>query len=462
MLASQAKAISWLETQGFKRSDFGPDFEWGVATAAYQIEGAWNVDGKGPSIWDTFTHKRGKIKTGENADIACDFYNSYPSDIALMQQMGIPNSRFSIAWSRVLPEGTGKINQAGLDYYDRVIDKSLELGVNPWVTIFHWDLPQALEDKGGWADRQILGAFNEYADLITRKFGDRVKNWMVLNEPMAFTSLGYLLGIHAPGRRSIRKFVAACHHASMCQAEGGRIIRANVPNANVGTTLSASPITPKNDKPKNIAAAKRVDALINRIFLDPMIGKGYPTEDLPLIRSIHKYIEPGDLEKLAFEYDFVGLQYYTRQVVKSSLIPLIRANIVKPHKFGVAEDDITEMGWEVYPEGIYTLLKRFDAIPQIKKIIVTENGCAFPDKVEGENVHDPKRIQFLKDYLAQVLKAKREGVNVGGYFVWSFMDNFEWAEGYHPRFGLVHVDYETQQRRIKDSGKWYADFLKGK
>jgi beta-glucosidase len=461
MLATNAKALNWLQEDALRRADFGNDFLWGVATAAYQIEGAHNLDGKGPSIWDTFTHKKGKVKTHENGDMACDFYHRYPEDIALLRQMNVGNFRFSTAWSRILPEGKGQVNEKGLDYYKRVIDKCLEQGVRPWVTLYHWDLPQALEDDGGWVNRDILGHFNNYVDVVTRALGDRVKDWMVLNEPMAYTSLGYLLGIHAPGRRSIRAFVRASHHTVMCQAEGGRIIRANVPQANVGTTISASPIHPIDDRPKHVAAAKRADALINRIFLDPACGLGYPTEDLPLIRSIHKHMEPGDAEKLAFEFDFIGLQYYTRQVVKSSLIPLVRANVVKPEKLDIAKVDLTDMGWEVYPEGIYTLLKRFAAMPMVKKIIVTENGVAFPDQVDGEHIHDPRRIQFLKDYLAQVLKAKQEGVNVGGYFIWSFLDNFEWAEGYKPRFGLVHVDYATQQRRIKDSGLWFSDFLKG-
>ncbi len=461
MLAGGAKAAQWLEEDALTRAAFGSDFLWGTATAAYQIEGAMAEDGKGPSVWDTFSHRKGKIKTGENGDTACDFYHRYPEDIALLKEMHIQNFRFSLSWSRILPEGKGRINEKGLDFYKRLIDKCLENGVRPWVTIYHWDLPQALEDAGGWVNRDILGHFSEYANLVTRQLGDRVQDWMVLNEPMAFTSLGYLLGLHAPGRRSIRAFVRAAHHATMCQSEGGRIIRANVPNANVGTTISASPVHPKNDSPKHVAAAKRVDALINRIFIDPACGLGYPTEDLPLIRSIHKHMLPGDAEKLAFEFDFIGLQYYTRQIVKNSLIPFIRGNVVKPKKFGIPDEEITEMGWEVYPEGIYTLLKRFAAMPTVKKVIVTENGAAFPDLVDGDHVHDPRRIKFLKDYLEQVLKAKNEGVNVGGYFIWSFLDNFEWAEGYKPRFGLVHVDYATQQRRIKDSGHWFSDFLKG-
>jgi beta-glucosidase len=462
LIAGQGKAAQFLEDNALRRLDFGPDFLWGVATAAYQIEGAATEDGKGPSVWDTFSHRKGKIKTGENGDVACDFYHRYPEDLALMKGMGILNYRMSTAWSRVLPLGKGAVNEKGIDFYNRLIDKSLELGIRPWLTMYHWDLPQALQDKGGWANREVIGWFSEYADLITRRFGDRVKDWMVLNEPMAFTSLGYLLGIHAPGHHSIGQFVKAAHHATMCQAEGGRIARANVPNVHVGTTISASPITPKDDRPKHVAAAKRADALINRIFLDPACGLGYPTADLPLIRGIHKHMLPGDEEKIKFEFDFIGLQYYTRQIVKSSLIPFIRANVIKPEKFGIPKEDLTDMGWEVHPEGIYTLLKRFAAMPTVKKIIVTENGAAFPDKVDGDQVHDQRRIQFLKDYLVQVRKAKQEGVNVGGYFVWSFMDNFEWAEGYFPRFGLVHVDYPTQKRRIKDSGHWFTEFLNGK
>lgn len=459
LIAGQGKAANWLMDSEMTRNDFGKDFLWGVATAAYQIEGAWKEDGKGLSVWDTFSHRRGKIKTGENGDMACDFFHRYRDDMTLLRQMNFRNFRFSTSWSRIMPEGRGRINEKGLDFYQRLVDACLEQGIRPWLTIYHWDLPQALEDMGGWPSREILGHFNEYANLLTRRLGDRVKDWMVLNEPMAFTSLGYLLGIHAPGRKSIRAFVRAAHHATMCQAEGGRIIRANVPGANVGTTISAGPVHPKEDRPKHIAAAKRADALINRIFIDPACGLGYPTEDLPLIRSIHKHMQPGDADKLAFQFDFIGLQYYTRQIVKHALIPFIGANVVKPARFGIPPESITDIGWEVYPEGIYDLLKRFAAMPMVKQIIVTENGAAFPDTVTDGAVHDPRRTQFLKDYLAQVLRAKREGVNVGGYFVWSFMDNFEWAEGYKPRFGLVHVDYDTQERRIKDSGKWFSRFL---
>ena len=459
MLAKPLSAMPFWPGDPLRARDFGPDFQWGVATAAYQIEGAWNEDGKGPSVWDTFTHKKRKIQNNENADVSCDFYHRYEDDLGRMAAMNIPNNRFSLAWSRVIPEGTGKPNEKGLDFYDRVIDKTLDLGMQPWVTLYHWDIPQALEEKGGWLNRDVMGWFREYADLVTRRYGDRVKNWMVLNEPMAFTALGYLLGIHAPGRRGPYKFLKSVHHATMCQAEGGRVIRANVPEAHIGTTISASKITPKNEKPKHVKAAARVEALLNRLFLEPALGLGYPVDTLPFLKKMRKYIKEGDEEKMAFDFDFIGLQNYTREVVKKSIIPFIRANLIKPHKRGVPEDDITLMGWEVHPEGIYWLLKKFAAYPQIKKIIVTENGCAFEDKLENGRVSDPKRIRFLQNYLKQVLRAQREGVNVKGYFVWTFMDNFEWAEGYHPRFGLVHVDFETQKRIIKDSGKWYQGFL---
>lgn len=463
LIMKPAKAIPHLFDQSLKRSDFGPDFQWGVATAAYQIEGAWNEDGKGESVWDHFTHnKQGKIKNKENGDISCDFYHRYPQDLALMQSMAIPNNRFSLSWSRLFPEGIGTRNEKGFDYYDRVIDKCLELGLRPWITLYHWDLPQALEEKGGWTNRDVVGWFLDYADAATRRYGDRVKDWMILNEPLAFTSLGYFIGIHAPGKKGLGKFLPAAHHTSMVQGEGGRLVRANVPRANIGSTFSASHVQPRSDKPKDIRAAERIDKLLNRLYLEPTLGMGYPTKDFPALDKIHKHVQPGDMEKLAFDFDFHGLQNYTREIVKKAMIPYVWANFVKPEKRGVPEEDVTLMGWEVYPEGIYHLLKKFAAYPGIKKILVTENGCAFEDKLEGDRVRDPKRTKFIQDYLGQVLRAKREGVPVEGYFIWTFMDNFEWAEGYHPRFGLVHVDFETQKRTIKDTGLWYRDFLNGK
>lgn len=444
--------------QDFSAKDFGKNFKWGTATAAYQIEGAWNIDGKGPSIWDTFTHEKGNVLNFENGDVACDFYHNYKNDIDLVRQMNMDVFRFSTAWSRIIPNGTGQVNQKGIDFYNKVIDTCLEKGVEPWLTCYHWDLPQALEDKGGWTNRNIIDWFSEYVYKITRAYGDRVKNWMVLNEPMAFTAVGYMLGMHAPGKKSLKAFTQAAHHTTLCQAEGGRIIRNEVPNANVGSTFSCSYIEPKKQKPKHIKAAWKMDALLNRLFLEPALGLGYPTDGWKALERIYKWVRPEDENKMAFDFDFIGLQNYTRMVARSALWPpILWANQVKPEK--MEDVELTEMKWEVYPEGIYKMLRRFSEYKGVDKIIVTENGAAFPDKLENGAVHDHKRLQFYKDYLRNVLRAKHEGVNVQGYFAWSLMDNFEWAEGYHTRFGLVHVDFETQKRTIKDSGLWFKEFL---
>ncbi|MEZ4959989.1 MAG: GH1 family beta-glucosidase [Saprospiraceae bacterium] len=447
---------------GFSKKDFGENFLWGTATAAYQIEGAWQEDGKGPSIWDKFSHEKGNVKTGENGDVACDFYHRYAEDLALHKSLHFNAFRFSLAWTRLLPNGTGPVNQKGIDFYNQVIDQCLSLGMQPWVTLYHWDLPQALEDRGGWTNRDIVGWFSEYVELATKAFGDRVKNWMVLNEPFAFTGLGYMLGWHAPGRKGMRNFLPAVHHAALCQAEGGRIIRSNVPDANVGTTFSVSYVEPAKEKKGAQKAAARFDALLNRLFIEPALGMGYPSDTLPFLQKIEdKIAQPGDRERLAFDFDFFGLQNYFRLVAKHSLIvPYLWANEVPPKKRDVPEDHITDMGWEVTPEGMYRILQQIAAYEGVRKIIVTENGAAFPDTLENGQVNDPLRVQFYQDYLANVLRAKREGVPVEGYFCWSFLDNFEWQEGYRPRFGLVYVDYATQERVVKASGAWFKSFLK--
>lgn len=456
-----AKGILDADMLDLFRSDFGKDFKWGVATAAYQIEGAWNIDGKGPSIWDTFTHHPGKIKNKENGDVACDFYNQYRNDISLVKEMNMDAFRFSLAWSRILPNGIGAVNPAGIDFYNRVIDTCLEKGIDPWVTLYHWDIPQALEDKGGWANRDVINWFNEYVQLVTKKYGDRVKNWMVFNEPAAFTGLGYMTGTHAPGKKSLSKYPKTIHHVVLCQAEGGRMVRSEVPNANVGTTYSMSAIHPKSKIKKHEDAAKRMNALLNRLFVEPALGLGYPSKDFTYLKSMEKHMQEGDDKKMIFDFDFHGVQNYFRIVAtQSAFPPVLWANQVKPKKLVKDESELTDMEWEVYPEGIYEVINQLAAYKGVKKIYVTENGAAFQDKVEDGKVHDAKRVQFFKDYLAQVLKAKNEGAPVSGYFVWSLLDNFEWAEGFHPRFGLVHVDYETQQRTMKDSGLWFKEFLK--
>ncbi|MCH2023601.1 MAG: GH1 family beta-glucosidase [Saprospiraceae bacterium] len=449
-----------INDPGFTRASFGKDFKWGLATAAYQIEGAWNEDGKGPSVWDHMTHnKPGKIKNKENGDMACDFYHRYYDDIKLIKEMNFQVFRFSLAWARIFPDGTGKPNQKGIDFYHKVIDRCIELGIEPWITIYHWDLPQALEDKGGWANREIIGWFKGFAEFVTKEYGSKVKNWMVLNEPMCFTAVGYFAGVHAPGYVAPQKFLRAAHHATMVQAEGGRIIRRNVPDAYIGTTLSCSPVKPKGGKKAHEKAAYRADILLNRLYIEPLLGMGYPTEDFKFIKGINRYIQPGDMDLVEFDFDFIGLQNYTQTVVRKYILPYVWLLEQKAKNRGISDEKITEMGWEVYPEGIYEIIKQFAAYKNLPPIIITENGAAFKDKVEGNNVHDKQRIEFLQTYLKNVLKAKNEGVDIRGYFVWTFLDNFEWAEGYHPRFGLVHVDYETQKRTIKDSGLWFKNFL---
>ncbi len=442
----------------FTKQEFGDDFKWGVSTAAYQIEGGHNADGKSPSIWDTFSQKKKTIVDNHNGEIACNFYNHYAEDIAMMYKMNIPNYRFSISWTRILPNGTGAINYKGIDFYNKVIDFCLELGIEPWITIYHWDLPVVLQEKGGWTNRDIIQWFTYFVDCCIKKFGDRVKNWMVLNEPMVFTGAGYFLGVHAPGKKGLASFLAAAHHATMCQAEGGRVIRSLGSNFKIGSTISYSHIEPFTNNERDIKAATKVDALLNRTFLEPLLGLGYPTQDLKILQRIERFMFAGDEAKLAFDMDFIGLQNYTRELVAfAPFMPFVRAKIIKASQRNVPH---TLMNWEIYPASIYEALKRIGRYKNIKEIIVTENGAAFKDELNNDMVHDELRTDFLKSYIAEVLKAKKEGVNVNGYFVWTLLDNFEWAEGFHPRFGLVHVDFETQKRTIKKSGEWYGSFIK--
>lgn len=435
---------------------FGDNFAWGVSTAALQIEGAHDADGKGESIWDVFSKRKGKIFGGHHHYTACDFYNCYQRDIDLIKRLNIPNFRFSIAWSRLLPNGVGEVNQAGVEHYNKVIDYCLQQGVEPWITLYHWDLPQALENQGGWTNRAVVDWFSEYVALCAKSFGSKVKHWMVMNEPTVFTGAGYFFGIHAPGKTGLKNFLPAVHHATLCMAAGGKVLRELLPDAQIGTTFSCSHIEPYSNKPRDVSAAQRVDALLNRLFIEPVLGLGYP--ELSVLKGMEKYILPGDRENLQFNFDFIGIQNYTREIVAYSLFtPYIHAKLVKAEKRKVPT---TAMGWEVYPESIYHILKQFNAYPQIKKIYLTESGSAFPDELHDGEVNDPERVAYLQQYLQQVLRAKNEGCEVSGYFIWTLTDNFEWAEGYNPRFGIIHVDFETQHRVVKASGKWYADFLK--
>jgi beta-glucosidase len=365
--------------------------------------------------------------------------------------------RFSISWARILPNGIGQVNQKGLDFYHKVIDKCISVGIEPWITIYHWDLPQVLEAQGGWTNRKIVDWFSEYVNVITREYASKVKNWMVINEQLSFTGGGYMQGILAPGKKSIHAFMKAVHHSVICNAEGGRIVRKNVPNANIGTTFATTYVEPVDKNKKNIEAANRMDAVMNRLFIEPCLGLGYPVDTLPILKRLKKYYEPGDEERMVFDFDFIGIQYYFRTVAKKSMMPGMRAKEIKPSERGVPAN---EMEGEIYPEGLYHILKKFSQYKKVKNIIVTENGTCVPDKLENGKVRDTKRIDYFSDHLQAVLKAKKEGVNVNGYFVWSPTDNFEWNQGYRPRFGLVYIDFQTLERYMKDSGLWFKEFLK--
>jgi len=438
-------------------SDFGEDFTWGVASSAYQTEGAYLEDGKGPSIWDLFSHREKKIKDNSNGNKATSFYHRYIQDVILMDFLNIRNFRFSLSWPRLLPDGVGRKNEKGIEFYNNLIDFCLECNIEPWVTLYHWDLPQALEEKGGWTNRDIVGWFEEYVALCIRQFGDRVKNWMVLNEPVAFTGAGYFLGLHAPGKRGLQHFLPAVHHAALCQSIGARAIKSLNGALQVGTTFSCSPVDPVDKQKHSVEAAQRADVLSNRLFAEPLLGLGYPWQELKVLQGLERYMKPGDETLLQADLDFIGLQNYTREVVRfSTIMPYLNARLVKASRRSVPH---TDMDWEIYPEGIYRVLKRFHQYKGVKKIIITENGAAFPDKLEDGHVHDVDRISFFEQYLAQVLRAQQEGVNVAGYFAWSFTDNFEWAEGYSKRFGLVYVDYPSQRRIVKSSGFWFQHFL---
>lgn len=440
-----------------KKTDFGPDFQWGVSTASYQIEGAYKKHGKGLSIWDVFTQNSGNIKDGSNAKKSCNHYKYYKKDIGLLKKLHIPNYRFSISWPRILPNGIGQVNQKGIDFYNRVIDRCIDKGITPWITLYHWDLPYELEIKGGWTNRDILSWFAEYTEIAAKNFGDRVKNWLVLNEPATFIGAGYFLGYHAPGKKGINSFLPAMHHAMLCQGIGGRILKDNVPHCRVGTAISITQIDSDGTSAKDEQTKKRFDIIFNRLFVEPILGLGYPMNDFAVLKKVRQYMHHVDEKNLPFDFDFIGLQNYTREVIKyNPLIPYVKGKIIEAKERNV---NCTHMGWEIYPEAIYNMLHKLNAYGKIKEFIVTENGASFPDKREKKTIHDPQRVEFLKTHLKQVLRAKQDGINVNGYFVWTLMDNFEWAEGYTQRFGLIYTNFKNRKRYFKDSGYWFAEFL---
>jgi beta-glucosidase len=425
---------------------------WGAATASYQIEGAWNEDGKGESIWDRFSHTPGRIEDGSTGDVACDHYHRWREDVALMQDLGLRAYRFSISWPRLLPEGRGRINPAGLDFYDQLVDALLKARIEPFVTLYHWDLPQALQDRGGWPARPTAEAFVEYADLTARRLGDRVKHWMTLNEPWVSALVGYRDGRHAPGHTDLDQALAAAHHLLLAHAWAVPVLRQHSPQAQVGIVLNLSSQTPASPSAADRAAAWQADGTLNRWFLDPLAARGYPADSVAHYRRPLDFIRPGDMQAIATPLDFIGINNYTRNVVRSDEAPEAEnaPRTVWPGP------EYTDMGWEVYPEGLFELLGRLHFNYRFPALYVTENGAAYPDRVgPGGQVDDPQRVAYLKAHLAAAAQAVMAGVPLRGYFIWSLLDNFEWAHGYTKRFGLIYVDYATQRRIYKTSAHWY-------
>ena len=433
-------------------SSFPPDFVWGAATASYQIEGAAHEDGRSESVWDRFSATPGKVWNGDTGAVACDFYHRYPEDIALMRELGIDAFRFSIAWPRVLPAGRGSVNQAGLDFYDRLVDELLANGIEPFPTLFHWDTPQVLEDEGGWSSRSTAEAFVGYAEAVAERLGDRIKHWITHNEPWVVAWIGHSWGVHAPGRTSEADAVAAAHHLLLSHGWAVEAIRRAAPDAKVGITLNLAHAYPTSDSPEDEAAAWQVDGEGNRWFLDPLYRGSYPADLLERNELVAPHVRDGDLATIAAPTDFLGVNNYFRFLVSGGPAgPQIQRN---------PEAQYTAMDWEVYPDGLRQLLVRVANDYAPPAIYVTENGAAFGD-IRGHDgrVHDPERTAYIESYLGAVGRAIEDGAPVKGYFVWSLLDNFEWAEGYSKRFGIVYVDYPTLERVPKDSFYWYRDFI---
>ncbi len=432
------------------------DFTWGVATAAYQIEGAVTEDGRSPSIWDTFSHTPGKVDGGDTGDVACDHYHRVPEDIGLIKRLGADAYRFSIAWPRVVPGGDGPVNKAGLDFYDRLVDGLLEAGVTPFATLYHWDLPQALQDRGGWTVRETSEHFAAYAAHVVERLGDRVKDWATLNEPLCSAWIGHLEGRMAPGLTDLTAAVRASYHLHLGHGLAVQAIRAASSDARVGIVNNLSPIEPASGSEADLAAARRADGHINRWWLDPILGRGYP-QDMVEEYGVELPVQPGDLETIAAPLDWLGLNYYFRQIVTADP----DGTAPRARQVSVPGARLTHMDWEVHAEGLEQLLLRLTEEYGVERIFVTENGSAYEDVVAADgSVHDPERVRYLEEHLAACARAVAKGAPLAGYFAWSLMDNFEWAYGYDKRFGLVHVDYATQRRTVKSSGLRYAELVR--
>lgn len=439
---------------------FPNDFIWGAAAASYQIEGAAFEDGKGESIWDKFSHTNGKVLNGDTGDVACDHYHKYKRDVQMMKEMGLKSYRLSISWPRIFPSGGGQVNQKGLDFYSRLIDELLENGIEPIVTLYHWDLPQALQDKGGWGNRDICQYFAEYASCMFENLGDRVKKWITLNEPWCTAFLGYGIGVHAPGIQDYPLSVQVSHNLILSHAKAVQAFRELNTGGKIGITLNLTPAYPATESEDDRAAAVVADGFSNRWFLDPVLKGRYPEDMMKLYREKFNVpvVEPGDMDIIAGSHiDFLGINNYTRSVVKKSdNNPPLNFEEVKPKG-----SKYTDMEWEIYPDGLYDLLVRVSRDYNSPHILVTENGAAFKDELSEEgHIDDDDRIEYLRQYLTGAHRAIQDGVKLDGYYVWSLMDNFEWALGYSKRFGLIYIDYKEDQKRIwKKSAYWYRDVI---
>jgi beta-glucosidase len=459
-VASPARNLLWAaETfapQAGSRA-FPKEFFWGVATAAYQIEGAWKEDGKGESIWDRFSHTVGLVKGGETGDVACNSYHRYKEDIEIARKMNLNSYRFSISWPRIQATGSGKPNQKGIDYYKRLTDALLEAKIRPLATLYHWDLPQTLEDAGGWPNRDLAARFSEYADILGRALGDRITHWCIFNEPWVFTMLGYAWGIHAPGRKSFPDFLKASHVVNIAQGQAFRALKAANSQLAVGTAFSVSHCQPATSSEADRQAAERAHALGNIWFLHPPLKGEYPAAFVGSNPLEQMGVRSGDMELIRAPLDFLGINYYRRTMI-SAKPPGQGEDATGVHSFDGHEGPLTDFAWEVWPDGFYELLMRFTREYNRPVMEVTENGCSYLDGPDEQGrIPDERRITFLRGYLGAMARAMKDGANIRGYHCWSLMDNFEWAEGYTQRFGLTYVDFRTQKRTIKDSGKWYAN-----
>jgi beta-glucosidase len=456
------------QPKGTKASEpfiFPKGFFWGASTAAYQIEGGWKEDGKGESIWDRFAHSPGKIKNGDTGDIACDSYHRWHDDISLLRAMNLNSYRFSISWPRVQPSGSGALNPAGLDYYSRVVDAMLESKIRPLVTLYHWDLPQTLDDAKGWLNRDTAERFADYAGAMAKALGDRVHDWVLLNEPGAFTYQGYLDGTHAPGHTSITDFLRATHTVNLAQGAGYRALKAARPQARVGTAFNMSWCEPASDSEEDRAAAERAHAMTNLWFLETALNGRYP-EALTMLPERVMGIGSGDHEAMRAPLDFVGINLYYRTIVSAPAMGerLTHAqNWLFPATMGGGQQGPkTAFGWEVWPQALHDMIMRITRDYNRPAIEITESGCSYNDVPDRDgNVTDDFRLKYHRDYLTALGRAMASGADVRGYHAWSLLDNFEWAEGYSQRFGLAYVDFKTQKRTVKKSGKWYAKVAAG-